>query len=320
MEAENFVVKGKFFIPKSENTDLLKLFNTLQNAIIEYMRSKGYVYSGPVSFFYNYSELEFHLNLPEEISFADRFRKILNRDKYNWNKYSKNLIKTRDDMPWRVKIYLYFGKFKENEGIILEIISEPAIFYKIVQLKKDPNVERSDYTYIIYTNREFVEGIAKSIHAFTIKEPTPLSNYIKIVVSNKLRKFGFLEESNLLEKGRKRIESGDIENGLMDLRAAMEKFFFNLVQSKTELEPAPQDKIKANIEKLEKAEYLEGEIKGFLIKLSNSLYSILSDQPAHKREPIKEQYSLFEARLFFNLVENIFEYLVEKIARYNIRL
>jgi hypothetical protein len=321
MDAENFAVKGMFFVPKPEKIDTSKFFESLQNAIIDYMLSKGYTYSGPSSFFFKYTELEFYLSRTEASSFVDKIRKALNKNRYNWKIYSQSLAKTRDDMPWRVKIYLYFGKFKENKkGIILEIISEPVIFYKIVQLKKNPNVERSDYTYIIYTNREFVEGIAKSIDAFTIKEARPLSNYVKTEISGKLKKFGFLEESELLEKGRKRIETGEIENGLLDLRSAMEVFFFNLVKRKTKLKPATQDKIKANLEKLGNAGYLDNEMKGFLISICHQkIYNVLSDQPAHKREPIKEQYSLFEARLFFNLVENIFDYLIERCIQYNIR-
>lgn len=320
MNAENFAVKGKFFVQKPEKIDFSEFFESLQNAIIDYMLSKGYTYSGPSSFFFKYTELEFYLSRTEASSFLEKIRKVLNRDRYDWKIYSQSLARTRDDMPWRVKIYLYFGKFKENKGIILEIISEPAIFYKIVQLNKHPNVKHSDYTYIIYTNREFVEGIAKSIHAFTIKEARPLSNYVKTEISDKLKKFGFLEESELLEKGRKRIEIGDIENGLLDLRSAMEVFFFNLVKRKIKLKPATQDKIKANIEKLGNAGYLDDEIKGFLISICHQkIYNVLSDQPAHKREPIKEQYSLFEARLFFNLVENIFDYLIERCIQYNIR-
>lgn len=191
----------------------------------------------------------------------------------------------------------------------MEILSEPAIFYKIAQLKLNIILDNRNYSYIIYTNRVFIEGLAKSIQAFTIKAPAPLSAYVKTVVSDKLREFNFIEESKLLEKGRKRIEIGEVENGLMDLRVAMERFFFNLVQNKTNLELAPQDKIKANIEKLEKVGYLDGEIKGFLVAISERL---LSNQPAHKRELVMEQYSLFEARLFFNLVEDIFDYFIEK--------
>jgi len=318
MEAENFVVKGKFIVIIPDNIEPRKLLSNLNDIIIENLLSKGYRYNGPISFMYNYFELEFWLNQTLEMPLRYKLLKLFDENKYKTECYLKDLGRKREDIPWRIKIYLYQRKFKGKNGIILEIISEPVIFYQIVQLGRSPNISRNKYSYIIYTNREFVEGIAKSIHAITIENPKPLSQYIKTNISTKLKEFGFLEESKLIEKGRRRIEIGDIENGLLDLRNAMERFFFNIVR-KTGYEPAHKYKIKNNIEKLENLGYLSGEIKGFIIRMTDCLYSILSEQPAHAREPVKKQYNLFDARLFFDMVENLFDYLIEKIIRYNIR-
>jgi len=321
MEAENFVVKGKFMVIRPENIETRKLLNKIKDIIIENLLSKGYIYKGPISFMYNYFELEFLFDQTLEMPLHYKLLKLLpiyDENKYKIECYLKDLERKREDIPWRIKIYLYLGEFRGKNGIILEIISEPAIFYQIVQLGRNPNISRNKYSYIIYTNSEFIEGVAKSIHAITIENPKPLSHYIKTNVSTKLKEFGFLEEAKLIEKGRSRIEIGDIENGLMDLRNAMERFFFNIIK-KTGFEPAHKYKIKKNIEKLENLGYLSGEIKGFIIKMTDHLYSILSEQPAHEREPVKKQHNLFDARLFFDLIENIFDYLIEKIIRYNIR-
>ncbi|MGV9141953.1 MAG: hypothetical protein ACOC1X_03350 [Promethearchaeota archaeon] len=325
MEAENFVVKGRFFVPLPKDEEKSGYSTTrfiidIKNMVIENLTSKGYLYSGPASIVYNYFELEFRMIYYSKLSITDRLFRFVNPEKKQAENYFKNLGESRDDIPWKVRVYLYMGNHKGFQGIFLDIISESAIFYKIVQLGKNPDIGKQKYKYVIYTNKGLVESVAKSIHSLTIDDPMPLLHFISTNVCNKLQEFGFVDESKLIEKGKGRIETGNIEDGLIDLRVALETFFHNIVKNNTELKPAPQDKIRANIEKLEKSGYLTGDVKGLLIKLAyNSLYIILSDQPTHKREPIKEQCNLFDARLFFELSENIIDYLLERVVRYNVK-
>jgi len=310
MLAENFVVKGTFFQAKLKDEDIKISFDRLKNMLIENLRSKGYVYDGPISFMYNYLEMNFTLIIPDEKK--SLFKKRLDSSVI----YFKNLKTTRNDVPWIVKIYLYYGKFRENEGIFIEITSEPAIFYKIVQIKSDIPVDEKEYSFIVYTNKEFVEGIAKSLACVSVKDPKPLMEYIKTEVSEKLKSFNFDKIANLIENGRREIELGRTPYGLDDLRAAIENFLFEIIK-RLEENPHPLDKPEKNIELLESIGYLDGKTKGLIIKmLYNGIYIILSDKTIHKREPV----NLFDARLYFNLTEQTFDYLLEKILRYKIKV
>jgi len=310
MLAENFVVKGMFFQPKPKDEDFKNSLDRVKNMLIEYLQSKGYLYRGPISFSYKYLEISFSF-----ITFPDEQKGFFKKRLDSSEIYFKNLRETRNDVPWEVKIYLSPGKFKENEGVVIEATSKPAIFYKIVQMKQDIPVDESDYSFIIYTNKEFLEGIAKSLGCFSVKDPKPLVEYIRTQVSEKLKTFGFDKVANLMEKGRKEIELGRTQYGLDDLRASIENFFFELVK-KLEGKPHPLHQPENNIALLESMGYLDGKTKGLIITTQyKQIYKILSEI-IHKRESA----SLFDARLYFNLTEQIFDYLLEKIIRYKIKV
>jgi hypothetical protein len=307
--AENFVVKGTFFRPKSPNEDLEKFFDSMRTMLIEYFISEGFEYKGPISFVYRHLAISFERWIPPE---KKSFFKI---GKQFEKRYFKQLNSARDDFPWKIRVHLYPGKFKDSDGIFVEIISEPAIFYKIVQMgRKAPTAEK-EYSFIVYTNKVFVDGVAKSIGCIAVKEPKPLAEFIKTEVSEKLRTFEFNKIASLIEKGRGEVELGRTEYGLGDLRASIENFFFELVK-KLGGTPHPLDKPEKNMELLESMGYLDGKTKGLMIStLYNQIYKILSDKTIHKREPV----NLFDARLYFSLTEQIFDYSLEKIMRYKIK-
>jgi ribosomal protein S10 len=308
--AENFVVKGTFFRVKSSSEDLEKFLDSIKTMLIEYIKSKGFEYEGPISFIYRHLEISFTRWIhPEKKSFFKRKERFEER-------YFKTLDSARNDFPWIIRVHLYPGKFKDSDGTFIEITSEPAIFYKIVQRGRKVPTEEKEYSFIVYTNKVFVEGVAKSIGCITVKEPKPIAEFIKTEVSEKLRTFEFNKIADLIEKGRNEIELGKTEyGGLDELRAAIENFFFELVK-KLEGTPHSLDKPENNIALLESMGYLDGKTKGLIITtLYNQIYKILSDKTTHKREPA----NLFDARLYFNLTEQIFDYLLEKIMRYKIK-
>lgn len=311
MLAENFVVKGVFFKVKSSKEDYPTLLENLKGMLLENLRSKGYLYAGPDSFSYNFLEMKFDTIIPREISLLQKIPFF--REK-SGDSYFKQLDKTRQDMPWCLRVYIYPGNFKEKEGLFIEIISEPAIFYKIVQRNPSLFVDEKQYSFIVYTNKEFVDGIAKSLLCSYVKDARPLGEYVKTEVSEKLKSFKFDKIATLLETGRKKIELGN-SDGLVDLRAAIEQFLVELI-TRLGGKPHSLDKPESNIQLLEKTGYLDGVTKGLLVKvLFNGVYVHLSDGSIHNRKEV----NLFDARLLFNLNDQVFDYLLEKILRYKIR-
>ena len=117
----------------------------------------------------------------------------------------------------------------------------------------------------------------------------------------------------MLEKSRSEIELG--RGGLDELRAAIENFLHELVKKQSE-NPYPLHMPEKNIEKLEAMGYLYGEIKGLIVAiLYNQVYKKLAEK-VHKRQEV----SLFEARLYLALVEEIIDYLFERVCRYKIKV
>lgn len=130
-----------------------------------------------------------------------------------------------------------------------------------------------------------------------------------------MRKYGIEKVAELLENGRQKLETGRSEDGLIDLRSAIEIFLVEILKMIGN-KPHSQDKVKQNIEVLEKSRYLDGKMKGLLIKiLHNSIYDHISDKAAHKREPCY----LDDSRYIFDLTDDTFNYLIEKISPNNFK-
>jgi len=104
-------------------------------------------------------------------------------------------------------------------------------------------------------------------------------------------------------------------DGLTDLRTAIEFFLFDLI-TKIGDTPRSQDKVAANITKLQQLGYLNGQMEGLLTQtLVNGVWVKLLDDAVHGRK----SFSLFDSRFFFNLSEDTFDFLIEKVLRYNIK-
>ena len=258
--------------------------------------------------------MDFWIDIPIEVKYDGLLEKIFPSNKPPDYPYFKRLKSVKKSTPWRIKIDFVQGSYKDRDGIAVNIISEPAIFHKIVQLGHSDLISAGDYSYIIYENTEFVMDIARAVFLATIKEPEPLNTCVQSDITQKMKNLGFINVGALIDNGRLKIESGHILDGLGDLRSSIELFFYMIVEKLGET-PRAQEKLKDNIELLEKAGYIDGETKGLILKvLYNSLYTILSER-IHKREPCL----LFNARLYFCLTEQIFDYLIEKIIIHNVK-
>jgi len=312
MIAENFVVKGSFFAFRQNEEDIVEHFKMIREKVDTYCFSQGYTNVTPEPFFGRYGEMRFDL----AISPTKPNNGLLSKLKRNReDPYFAKLRVTRKGTPWTVKIYFYPGTYQNINGFNIDIISEPAIFFQIDQLGFDTPIDSKDYSFITYPNIQFVHGLAKAMLWSTITEPRPLQYYLNTELTLKLRKYNFEKPGDLLEKGSSKIEMGASEDGLTDLRSAIEIFLVELVNHLGQ-KPHPQDKVEANIEILEKMGYLDGKMKGLIVKtLVNGVWSKISDTATHKREP----FNLFDARLCYNITEEIFDYFIEKIVRYNIK-
>jgi hypothetical protein len=312
MIAENYVVKGSFFSYRQKDEELSVFFQKTKNKITDYFHYQAYVDSSPGSIFSSYAEMQFKILIENEIPQKGLLSKFRKKEE---EPYFKKLRITRRGTPWIVKLNFYPGKFLDADGLNIDIISEPAIFYQIDQLGWNIPIDRKEYSFITYSNTQFIIGLANAMLWSTIKDPKPLQYYSKTELSQKMRKYNFEKIADLLEKGTTKIEIGNSDDGLMDLRSAIEIFLVDLIKRIGE-SPHPQDKVSANIEILEKLGYLDGKMKGLIIQtLYNGVWSKISDTAVHKREP----FNLFDARLCFNVTEEIFDYFIEKVLRYNIK-
>lgn len=312
MIAENFVVKGSFFSFKNKDEDLRDLFQKTKNEVTAYLQSQAYINTSADSFFTSYAEMQFKLLIPADPpkkGFLSRFQKVEEEP------YFKKLRTTRRGTPWIVKFYFYPGRIRDGDGLNIDIISEPAIFYQIDQLGWKIPIDGQEYSFITYSNTQFIHGLAKAMLWTTKQEPLPIHHYSKTEISQKMRQYQFEKTADLLEKGLSKVEIGNSEDGLTDLRSAIEIFLVELVKRLGQT-PHSQDKVGANVEILEKMGYLDGKMKGLIMQsLVNGVWAKISDTATHKREP----FNLFDSRLFFNISEEILDYFVEKILRYNIK-
>jgi len=312
MRAENFVFKIKFFMNSKE-------LNKIRDSLISFLQSEGYSYANPISSFYNFLSITFMLNTPPiSTPFNLRLKRIfgfIDNQKLKQEIYFKTISKIRSDMPYEINIFIYLGKWKDFDGMIVEVLSKPVIYFKITQLLYSPNlVSSEEYSFISTENKIFLEKIAKAVHGYIIEAPKPLNFYIETEVTEKLKSFGFEKAAEIMRKGKEKIELGD-SGGLDDLRGAIENFLYHLI-SKLGDEPFPLHESEKNISLLKNFGYIDENIERVIKKiLHGGIYSFISNVKTHPRKDV----DLFTSRLCFNIVEETFNYLIERVWRFKIK-
>lgn len=112
-----------------------------------------------------------------------------------------------------------------------------------------------------------------------------------------------------MKNGKMKIERGDIEDGLTDLRSSLEMFIKALVEKIGE-KPNEQQKLRENLDILKNKGYIEEKIISLINNILCSwLYQYLSDKPVHKREKL----NLKDAEFLFSVFEECAEYLLNKV-------
>ena len=111
---------------------------------------------------------------------------LLSDTEIQTNLYMDKLKNLRPEYPFEVRVCFSSEKIGDNQRIVINISSIPAVYYKIAQVNKNLYLNDFDYTNIVYTNTEFIKEIMGSISATPIEEPKAILQYIKSEVSKKL--------------------------------------------------------------------------------------------------------------------------------------
>ena len=175
----NFIVEGKGFIPGKIDSNL---FSNLNDIIFEFMYNKGYdsESSYPTIFPNNYFSNTFILHIPYEptvhLKFKNFFNLITKQEYFDAMRF-RALDTIRDDWPHNVNFLFRPVKKDKTTGLIITIRSEPAIVYKIHQLKLKPELNDLEYNEIINKNKNFIKEIMNGLGFQIIDEPKVLKEY-----------------------------------------------------------------------------------------------------------------------------------------------
>jgi hypothetical protein len=320
MEAENLIFEGEGSIThKTTNPkETLELVQNLKLMIIDYLRASNHEQQGVVSLSGlgtltgKYFHLNFSIPCPIEISsLSEKFQE----------KYRVWLSSIKNSAPDRIGVSIEI----DGEGFKVKISSKSAVYRKI-----DPGVvgfstiTSDEYSCIRAENIQFIKDLLSAIHAKVIRPPNALSQKTKFRLSDELRTLGHTEIANLLDRGYSHINSYDsdgIENGLVDLRDALDKFvkiMADLVNNGKH-----KDKFKENLMILQEKGYLDEKMANFLHKtLYEFVYSYLSNVTIHNREKLvvtdkdrKKLLGEYDAKYVYALFEDSMEYLLNKVIK-----
>ena len=313
--AENLTVTGKCFLPtKLED----KIIPRLKFAISEYMLKSGYIRQDVINPFLDdpYLCLKFMLGAGDYgVSFRLRLLRrfnLISKSKYNTELYFSYLRTKVDDVPFEVTFIITPPEYKEKEGVGIEIISKPAISFKINQLHANFPYDEFKYSKILASNIEFIYEIMKALNSNITENPAVISDYskemYKLPIIYELEKYGFHKVAKIFKEGLNKLKNGKVKDSLDELRAVIEIFTKEIADKKGD-KNYPQDKIKNNIEVLKTANILNDEMSGILISVYyNNLYSYISDNVSHKRNELV----IRDGEFIFSLVEDYIKYIIKK--------
>jgi len=111
-----------------------------------------------------------------------------------------------------------------------------------------------------------------------------------------------------MKKGQKKIQNGNTEDGLTDLREAISLFVAELVKR---VGKKSAGSVSKNLALLKELGYMDHWSQDLVDKnLSDWIYRYLSAKPVHGRERL----SFDDAEFVYKLAEDILSYLSEKIV------
>lgn len=305
LNAEHLTIEGEFFV-RCDKTNFGKVVTNLKTRLEVYMGQTGYTKIGRSIYGQEFFSAEYMLNKAVRDASKPKKKfdipKLLGEDPVE--DIRKTLYSIRLDYPYIIKFLFYM----DSEGIIIKAISKPVFFFRIIQLHEVPDLAEYHYSYIVKTNQEFLQEVMCAVGATEIKSPAPQFIIKKTSLGARLSKINLNELKQLLEDGMNKLEKGDSEDGLGDLRACLEKFLVEMVR-RIGKKPFSQQKVKNNLNILKDEGYIDQQVFQLVLNiLYNWLYSYLSDI-VHKRKSLNFNDSKF---LFF-LFEGTMDYILNKV-------
>jgi hypothetical protein len=316
VRVENLIVEGNFFYPSKHEANALI---ALKSRINGFMEDKGYLSDSVLPEYNNFFTLSYYLHfMDRDLTLIEKLKLYLCLTPKSEIKDRKHVIKlsrTRNDIALRVDFGIYeLAKRNNHEGYLIRVNSEPVILYKIRQLGYNHNLDEFTYSDIVHSNKHFVDEIIMGLGGTKLEATKTLTDIIKPPIVDRLNELGFVRIANLLKQGMEKVERGDIEDGLTDLRSALEMFVYDVVEKKNH-SPCIQHKLKENLNILQAQGYIDENMTRLVHNvLITWLYPYLSDQSVHKREKI----NLIDARFLFNLTEEIMEFMLQRVIIYRV--
>ena len=137
VKPQNLTVKGKCFLTSKSHNEIITEFKKL---LRQYMYSLGYDVIGEINPFFDnpFLSITFRLHNPKEgvkplLDFKKKLR-LINEFKHFQEVYFHWLETKTNDTPWEVDFLLSPTNYNSISGIMIEIISKPAIIFKLNQL------------------------------------------------------------------------------------------------------------------------------------------------------------------------------------------
>lgn len=304
---ENLIVEGKCFFPLDNPQE----YNKINNMISDFLRHRLYIpetatnFIGDrflsMSFLYNFERMDIKIPLFTKIAMLLGLEK---RHKI----YETKLGNTREDLPYHIIFYMNHHTINNQKGFLLHIRSEPVLLFQMRQLGYKSDLDDFRYSDIIETNKQFINQIMYGTGGVIIEKPKVIAEIIHTPFIEILKNLGYSKIAELLKQGNIKLERGDIEDGLTDLRGALQQFIEEMVKK---INQEPANNFPSNLDILKKYEYIDAHLYSVIREtLYEWMYRYLSDKPVHKREKI----NINDAKLFFSMSEVLMNYLIEKVV------
>lgn len=312
-DIKSLIVAGKFFVPVKEFE-----IQKVKSAFQDYFLQKGFIPENRNNFIFHdrFYSSSYELNIGnKEFNFIDKimlFFKILDHRSINDKQYYSKLKKLRPEIPFKITLNIIRGSFKSRKGVIIKVRCISVNYFQVCQIDENYFQNKETYDKIDFEGSTFINDLVSAFHGQVIDDPKPLSSNYEKELLKKLRFFGFNKIEKLFEAGLKKLDKG--ENSISDLIAVIELFLEKIVLDKN-LESKGLHKPEKNLKTLHVKNYLSTTTHESIKQiLFNTIYRKLKDLDHNK-----EEINNFDLKLYYNLIEQIIDFMLEFIVKYNLK-
>ena len=311
LKAQNFIVEGKCFVSAEISS---RNIIALKDTLTEFMQTRSFAPENRQATVFQDRFLTTTFVLtssPRSIPLALKARKglhLITEDGFVSELSFHCLQKTRVDLPCRVNVSIVPSQVKDKKGFLITVRSEPIVLLQMSILGKKPVLDELIYSYTIENGKEFVNNVMLGIGATVLERPKALSEYSGNLAIERMERFGFDQIALLLRQGRTKIEAGNTEDGLTDLREALQDFVSECIKR---VGGKSQNTIRKDLDSLKDLGFIDDwmheTVNNFLYEW---MYRYLSAKPVHRRERVGYN----DSRLLFSISEEIMSYLIDKVT------